>query len=150
MSKKFKAKIIKENITSSNRTIDTTHIQKETTKRNGKEWVAVFAIILCIITFGPTFCDNSNERTRESPRSFKVSNSSWDGSVLPVKEYLKKLLKDPKSIEYIEWFAVQETQDGNYKVRVKYRAKNSFGGYVLNDQLFFLNSEGIVTNYVGL
>ena len=150
MSKKFKAKIVKENITSSNRTIDETHIQRSTTKQNGKEWVAVFAIILCIITIGPTFCDSTNESTRESPRSFKVSNSSWDGSVLPVKEYLKKVLKDPKSIEYIEWFPVQETQDGNYKVRVKYRAKNSFGGYVLNDQLFFLNSEGIVTNYVGL
>ena len=151
MSKKFKAKIVQENITASNKSIDTPTISQDLPKKNSNGCnIATFAIILCIITFGTTFCDSTNDRIRDSSRSYKVRNSSWDGSVLPVKEYLKKVLKDPKSIEYIEWFPVQEIKGGNYKVRLKYRAKNSFGGYILSDQLFFLNSDGIVTNQTEL
>jgi len=52
-------------------------------------------------------------------------------------------LKDPKSVEYIEWSKVVETYDG-YKVRCKYRAKNSFGGYVVENKIFFLDLNGYV------
>ncbi len=33
-------------------------------------------------------------------------------------------------------------------VRVKYRSKNSFGGYVVANQVFYLDSRGNVTNYI--
>lgn len=79
----------------------------------------------------------------------KVENSSWDGSVRQVEKYLKNSLKDPKSYESIEWSEVQK--DGsNYKVRHKYRAKNSFGGYVVSNQIFVLNRQGEVINVIDL
>lgn len=71
----------------------------------------------------------------------KVENSTLDGSVRQVKDYLKQNLKDPKSYEPIEWSEVYRNGN-NYIVRHKYRAKNSFGGYVISNQKFVLNSEG--------
>ena len=87
---------------------------------------------------------NTNEIEKVNPRKkAKVENSTWDASVHQVKSYLKKTLKDPKSVEYIEWSKVVETYDG-YKVRCKYRAKNSFGGYVVENKIFFLDLNGYV------
>ena len=76
-----------------------------------------------------------------------VYNSDWDGSVRQVKSWLKSNAKDPKSLEYIEWSAVIETDNG-FLVRVKYRAKNSFGGYVVSNQMFSLDSSGNVDGVV--
>ena len=77
----------------------------------------------------------------------KIQNSAWDGSVYQVENYLKKNLKDPDSYEGIEWSSVVE-KDGNFQVRHKYRAKNSFGGYVIENCIFTLNKEGIVIDVV--
>lgn len=74
----------------------------------------------------------------------KIENSVWDNSVWQVEKYLKKNLKDPKSYEGIEWSKVTETESGGYMVRHKYRAKNSFGGYVVKNQVFMIDSEGNV------
>lgn len=82
-----------------------------------------------------------------TPRSTKVTNSDWDGSVSQVEDYLSKNLKDPDSYESIEWFKVVEKSDGYY-VKHKYRAKNSFGGYVINCQLFHLNRRGEVIEVI--
>lgn len=75
----------------------------------------------------------------------KVENSSIDGSVSQVKRYLKNNLKDPNSYESIEWSNVVETDNG-YTVRHKYRAKNSMGGYVIENQIFYLDFQGNVTS----
>lgn len=75
----------------------------------------------------------------------EVKNSSWDGSVSQVVKYLKNNLKDPNSYESIEWGNVTETDNG-YVVRHKYRAKNSFGGYVIEHQLFHIDWQGNITS----
>jgi len=74
-----------------------------------------------------------------------VYNSGWDASVYQVEDYLKQNLKDPESLECIEWSEVQKNDYG-FMVRCKYRAKNSFGGYVVNNQLFYLDKKGKVFN----
>ena len=73
----------------------------------------------------------------------EITNSSYDGSVSQVKDYLRKNLKDPKSYEGIEWGKLKEEQNG-YSVYHKYRAKNSFGGYVIEAQVFYLDFGGNV------
>jgi len=76
-----------------------------------------------------------------------VENSPWDNSVSQVKRWLEKNAKDPKSLEYIEWSKV--TRDGaGFLVRVKYRAKNSFGGYVIDEKIFVLDGRGEVVSAV--
>lgn len=72
-----------------------------------------------------------------------VANSSYDGSVRQVESHLKRTLKDPESFQAIQWFPVQKDLDG-YTVRVRYRAKNSFGGYVVEDKVFLLDRRGNV------
>lgn len=72
-----------------------------------------------------------------------VRNSKWDGSVAQVKWHLEKVLKDPDSLEFIEWSPVV-TDGEDFGVRVKYRAKNSFGGYVIENKLVLMDPEGDV------
>lgn len=74
-----------------------------------------------------------------------IENSVWDGSVYQVKNYLKKNLKDPDSYEGIEWSNVIKNSDETYTVRHKFRARNSFGGMVIEDWVFILDKEGNVT-----
>lgn len=77
----------------------------------------------------------------------KPTNSSWDGSVSEVERFLKRNLKDPKSFDAIDWYKpVARLLDGKYAwaVRVRYRAKNSFGGYVIEDQTFYIQHSQVV------
>ncbi len=80
-----------------------------------------------------------------------VSNSAWDGSVYQVERWLKGNLKDPDSFKAMEWSPVTEVPPGSalphkFIVRCKYRAKNSFGGYVVEQKMFYLDSEGNVVS----
>jgi hypothetical protein len=79
-----------------------------------------------------------------------VENSALDGSVRQVKEYLKANLKDWDSYQGVDWSPVKmiDSTQKMYWVRHKYRAKNSFGGYVLENQLFTLDSTGQVIEVV--
>lgn len=73
-----------------------------------------------------------------------VLNSSYDGSVRQVEDWLEKNFNDPKSIERIEWSKVVKTEQGNYVVRYKFRAKNEDGGMQIYNKAFILGSTGIV------
>lgn len=75
----------------------------------------------------------------------EVENSPWDGSVHAVERYLKAdFLKDPDSFQAIEWGKVVKGC-GTYAVALKYRARNSFGGYVVETRIFSLDADGVVT-----
>lgn len=78
-----------------------------------------------------------------------VRNSAWDGGVFQVEQYLKRVLKDPKSFEAISWSPVTRSCTG-YVVRVRYRARNSFGGMVISEQIFSMDTAGYVTGVVDL
>lgn len=87
---------------------------------------------------------SSSPSAKSEPREI-VSNSPWDGSVHQVESWLRENLKDPDSLEIIEWSPVQAVGTG-FAVRCKYRAKNGFGGYVIEQKLFHLDSAGRVTS----
>lgn len=73
-----------------------------------------------------------------------VLNSSHDGSVSQVEDWLEANFNDPKSIERIEWSKVVKTENGNYVVRYKFRAKNEQGGMQIYNKAFILGSTGNV------
>jgi len=92
--------------------------------------------------------EKRNQKLLERARmkaGIEVKNSSLDGSVSQVVKYLKNNLKDPDSYESIEWGNVTETDNG-YIVRHKYRAKNSFEGYVIEHQIFHIDWQGNITS----
>lgn len=74
-----------------------------------------------------------------------VKNSSFDGSVPEVKQYLKNTLRDPSSFEAIRWGEVMRTCDG-YMVHLTYRAKNGFGGMTVSSGVFTLDKSGNVVS----
>ena len=102
----------------------------------------LIAVIATIIFVGYKIGDpNSNKPSL--PKEV-VYNSGWDASVRQVKDYLKTNLLDPNSYESINWGYVDKVNKENYTyvVRHKYRAKNSFGGYVIENKVFFLSNSG--------
>lgn len=63
-----------------------------------------------------------------------------------VRMYMDEYLKDPGSYKPQSW-DVTKTDTG-YKVRHRYRAKNGFGGYVLEELTFELdNYYNVITVY---
>lgn len=78
-----------------------------------------------------------------APRSGRVANSGWDGSVRGVEQYLEEVLHDPDSLEVESWGYV-ETNGSAYRVLVSYRAKNGFGAYRKTVQRFYLTTDGSV------
>ena len=100
-----------------------------------------------VIVFGALFIVWSLPDDDSKPNKPAVRSSSYDGSVRQVKTYLKRNLKDPDSFEAIEWSPLNKQSNGGYMVRCKYRAKNSYGGYVVENQVFYLDSKGNVTGY---
>lgn len=81
----------------------------------------------------------------KAPPPPKVQNSAWDGGVWQVEDWLEDRLKDPDSVDYIDWSPVVKVGDG-YAVRCKYRAKNSYGGYVIAEQYFRMDADGNVVS----
>jgi len=77
-----------------------------------------------------------------------VRNNAWDGSVKQVKDYLRHVLHDPDSIKYQDWSPVTavDTPTHAYMVRCRYRAKNAYGAYVQENQIFYLDDSGAVVN----
>lgn len=102
--------------------------------------LTIFLVVFLPLMVG--YCNSDAYNEDGTPK--KVQNSAWDGSVQQVVSYLKKeYLIDPLSYQPIEWSPVQQVNDG-YWVRHQYRARNSFGGYVVMDQVFHLNMDGKV------
>lgn len=103
---------------------------------------AIFIVIYIISQLSPK---NSNDKSSSSSSTKEVvENSAWDGSISQVKSWLKNNLRDPDSLQFIEWSPAQKLNDGSFMVRTKFRAKNGFGGYEVNNKLFHLDSSGNV------
>jgi len=76
-------------------------------------------------------------REYEARHGNRPNRSSWDGSYKEVTDYLSIHLKDPSSVNYIEWYLARMTPTG-WRVGVKYRAKNSFGGMNIEEKYFLI------------
>lgn len=77
----------------------------------------------------------------------KPQNSEWDGRVEPVVVYLKNTLNDYDSSEFVEWSAVTKLEvkgEPYWVVRLKLRAKNAFGGYILKNTFYFIRQNRVV------
>ena len=77
----------------------------------------------------------------------KPEQSEWDGSVKIVKDWLKQNANDADSIKYVDWSEIF-TVGGNWGVRVKFRGKNSFGAYTLNNMQFEIRNGLIVKQFL--
>lgn len=78
----------------------------------------------------------------------KPEQSSFDGSVSVVDQYLRRNLNDYESSEFLEWSRVTPTRlEGQnvWSVKLRLRAKNAFGGKIVKDVEFFIHDNEVVT-----
>jgi hypothetical protein len=128
---------------------------------NARKWILIIIILLFLVPFTYNmFLYFTSPRVIREPVNIiynvpetpdvpigapepKAFNDPRDSSVIQVKEYLNSTLNDPDSLIIIEWSEVMKNKDGSFLVRCKYRAKNSFGGYVTKNQVFKIDKEGL-------
>lgn len=89
------------------------------------------------------------EAEKKKERERIPSMSAWNGVAYAISDYLKKNANDPKSIEYIDVYKMLELDNGLFAQQVKFRAKNAFGGMVINEYIFVIlgnqNSSSVVS-----
>ena len=99
-------------------------------KKAIKNILIVAAIIVGIVSLFSIFSSNDSD---------PMPNRTDSSVMVGVKSYLRETLKDPGSYKEIEWSPSGINSAGQYYIRHKYRAKNSFGGYVVEEKIFYLN-----------
>ena len=73
----------------------------------------------------------------------KVKKSSFDGSVEPVVDFLKKkYLRDPDSYNGVEWGELVKNADGTFQISHRFSAKNGFGGMNTETLIFCISEDG--------
>ena len=83
------------------------------------------------------------KNTKQHPPTSQVSQSSWDGSVSQVKDWMKAHANDPSSLQYAGWNS-SKLGNGDFDVVVQYRAKNGFGALTLHRGDFVLSPDGTI------
>jgi hypothetical protein len=101
-------------------------------KNNIKFIVSVFMVLGLILSCSETKKDKNE--------------TLFDENSKIVKAYLDNHLKDPDSYQSIEWSPAKESKDGDgsIAIRHKYRAKNSFGGYEIEEKVFIIKNKKVV------
>ena len=91
----------------------------------------IFGVLVVLFLIGH-FAGDSDKETASTPVEPKFKCLSvWDGSYSDLKRYTKKILKDPKSFEHDSTVITPIVND-EQTVYMTYRAKNSFGGVVVD------------------
>lgn len=118
-----------------------------------RQWIAVLIFLVVVIIFNIS----SREYSTSSKGNNRIENygsnkgPSQTKAMAGVRVYLKRhYLKDPDSYEGISWeaFGIYNKDNNTYFALHKYRAKNSYGGYVVEEKLFVLDSDGNVIKVV--
>lgn len=80
----------------------------------------------------------------EKVRGPKPQASEWDGITPEANAYLKRNLKDYKSMELVECSVVVPFGEDKWAQRVRYRSKNSFGAFVVEEFVFVIRDGAVL------
>lgn len=119
------------------------YIQQTKQPEKRRSWKFVLIIV------GIVFISNLiNYLDENSNNSNGPTNSEAKAGVRMFLKY--DYLKDPDSYESISWgaFGVYDKERNKFFALHKYRAKNGFGGYVVEEKLFVLDKNGNVIKVV--
>jgi len=70
--------------------------------------------------------------------------SVWNGAHRGVVRRVKEQLKDPKSFQHISTHVTPINSAGEHSLSMRYRARNSFGGYVVGQASAIYSNENCV------
>lgn len=107
---------------------------------------ALLACILTSVLFAPTESEPDPVAMKEAADAKQAQALQKLTTSLQVAAtfWLEKNLKDPDSLEVIQWSNPTKTADGLWLLALKYRAHNSFGGKTVEARIFTLDSDANV------
>lgn len=112
-----------------------------------KTWAKVVGAVFVLGVIGSMFGDNKTT-TSENATEIEKTLPSLQMAEIKAKRYLKESLKDPDSYEVIsaETYFLKEYKGDTTKYKhiqsaIKYRAKNSFGGYVVEQRAVTMSED---------
>ncbi|MFT0280834.1 hypothetical protein [Bacteroides thetaiotaomicron] len=117
-----------------------------------RQWKTVLIFLAVLITFNIYLEYSTSSKDNNRIENYGSNKGpSQTKAMAGVRVYLKRhYLKDPDSYEGISWeaFGTYNKDNNTYFALHKYRAKNSYGGYVVEEKLFVLDSDGNVIKVV--
>jgi hypothetical protein len=119
--------------------------EKTPTKKKMALWKKLsIAFVITIILF------EISQSLEKSPGASKRPQSKLTMAYVVARRTLKEGLKDPDSYQEIghkEYYdAGADSAKNNMQVIIQYRAKNSFGGFVVEKKAFNFDSTGIIVD----
>jgi len=115
---------------------------KELTRSQVLACVAVVIVLVASLILNPPFKSKTRKGSSNRSNTRKELTPSHD----PVVRYIKDNAKNPSSIEIMDYSEPRKVKDGVYKIRVRYRGQNGFGGYSVEDRIFYLHKGDGVWN----
>ena len=111
-------------------------------KKNGVDKSIFIIAVLSIVGIGWAFyTGQSAAPPLPSTTMPVVFNTSYDGSVWQIRDWLKKHAKNPASLKVLHWGKVVDAGSG-FTVHVRFTARNAAGADVVSDKLFSLDKDG--------
>lgn len=111
-------------------------------------FISLLWLIGCIGAITTDYSEPEEVTTKQLTRadSIKVCFSAWDGSHRKLEQLVKAALNDPDSYEH-ETTTYRDT-GSTLIVRMVYRARNAFGGYVRGSVLAECAIDGTVIRVI--
>ena len=120
--------------------------------RNAKKKKWKWPMIFLAICFALFLLSKAGEHSNGNYGSIDSQNGPSNTEAMAgVRTYLKHhYLKDPDSYRSMNWgpSGIYSKENNTYFMMHKFRAKNSYGGYVIEEWLFVLNTDGRVVKMI--
>jgi hypothetical protein len=110
-------------------------------RNNLRKLLISLAIVLVLLGIG--YLAKGYLENMSTSQARIITKESLKSEVI---SWMKNNLKDPDSVQYIEWSDVGKTADGYYSMNVKYRAKNSFNAFVIETMTFKFDTTGAIVS----
>lgn len=113
-----------------------------------KTWFKILIAVIVLSAIGKLLSLNNKGEKANSLKPEEVKKPSLTMAEVKASRYIKEALKDPDSYQkinvssgFLKEYKKDTTAHKYIQVKIQYRAKNSFGGYVVNQQCVILNTE---------
>ena len=105
--------------------------------------IAIGALVLAVLFLVFVTPKSSSRSNQQAEPQDTTYHPGMGPRAVRVEVYLKTHVKDPDSLQIIEWGQEVELSSGHYAIWCKWRAKNSFGGYTVEDRNFLLEGDKV-------
>jgi len=92
---------------------------------------AVALIVTCVVVVMGGSESSDADKAEEKRKGWHCL-SAWDGNHSGLEDLVRIVIKDPNSMETIQTRIIPVDVNGNHRITMEFRSRNSFGGMVVN------------------